>query len=68
VQKNLAARMGRWSAAHRKTAIGGWIVFVVLAFVIGGVVGVKKPADDNDRVGDSGRATTTTSPPRTTRT
>jgi RND superfamily putative drug exporter len=56
VQKNLAARMGRWSAAHRKLAIGGWIAFVVAAFVIGGMVGVKKPADDNDRVGDSGRA------------
>src|SRR4051794_12602203 len=48
--------MGRWSAAHRKTAIIGWIAFVVLSFVIGGMVGVKKPADDNDRVGDSGRA------------
>ncbi len=56
MQKNLAARMGRWSAAHRKLAIGGWLAFVVLSFVIGGMVGVKKPADDQDRVGDSGRA------------
>ena len=56
MQKNLAARMGRWSAEHRKLAIGGWIAFVVLSLVIGGMVGVKKPADENDRVGDSGRA------------
>jgi hypothetical protein len=28
---NLAARAGRWSAAHRKTAILGWILFVVLS-------------------------------------
>src|SRR5690242_10281146 len=34
--KNLAARAGRWSATHRKTAIIGWVLFVVLATVIGG--------------------------------
>src|SRR4051794_12419245 len=56
VQKNLAARMGRWSAEHRKLAIGGWIAFVLLSLVMGGMVGVKAPADDNDRVGDSGKA------------
>jgi RND superfamily putative drug exporter len=32
---NVAARMGRWSAAHRKTAIFGWLAFVVAAFAIG---------------------------------
>jgi uncharacterized membrane protein YdfJ with MMPL/SSD domain len=37
--RNLAARAGRWSAQHRKTAIIGWILFVVLATVIGGKVG-----------------------------
>src|SRR5215217_10805 len=26
--RNLAARMGAWSAAHRKRAILGWIAFV----------------------------------------
>ena len=31
--RNLAARAGRWSAQHRKTAILGWILFVVLATV-----------------------------------
>lgn len=38
---NLAARAGRWSARHRKTAIFGWLLFVVLATVIGGSVGQK---------------------------
>jgi uncharacterized membrane protein YdfJ with MMPL/SSD domain len=39
--RNLAARAGRWSATHRKTAIIGWILFVVLATVIGGKIGQK---------------------------
>jgi RND superfamily putative drug exporter len=39
--RNLAARAGRWSATHRRTAIIGWILFVVLATVIGGKVGQK---------------------------
>ena len=29
--RNLAARMGRWSAAHWKTATFGWLAFVVVA-------------------------------------
>jgi uncharacterized membrane protein YdfJ with MMPL/SSD domain len=39
--KNLAARLGRWSATHRKVAILGWILFVLLATVIGGSVGQR---------------------------
>jgi RND superfamily putative drug exporter len=50
-----AARAGRWSAQHRKTAIFGWIAFVVIAFVIGGAVGVEKPTEYIGP-GDSGRA------------
>jgi uncharacterized membrane protein YdfJ with MMPL/SSD domain len=44
---HLAARAGRWSARHRKQAILGWIVFVVLATVGGGLIGTKqlKPAE-----------------------
>ncbi len=30
-KRNLAARAGRWSAQHRKTAILGWILFVLVA-------------------------------------
>jgi uncharacterized membrane protein YdfJ with MMPL/SSD domain len=50
-----AGRMGRWSAQHRKKAIWGWIVFVVVAFAIGGAVGTQKP-DHQDYIGDSGQA------------
>ena len=39
--RNLAARMGRWSADHWKTATFGWLAFVVLAFALGGMVGTK---------------------------
>ena len=38
---NLAARMGRWSAAHWKTATFGWLAFVLVAFALGGMVGTK---------------------------
>ena len=34
-RKNLAARMGRWSADHWKTATFGWLAFVVVAFALG---------------------------------
>jgi uncharacterized membrane protein YdfJ with MMPL/SSD domain len=37
--RNLAARAGRWSAQHRKTAIIGWLAFVIVATLIGGSVG-----------------------------
>src|SRR4051812_7719853 len=37
--QNPAARTGRWSAQHRKTAILGWVLFVVLATVLGGKIG-----------------------------
>ena len=50
-----AARMGRWSARHRKTAIWGWIAFVAIAFVIGNAVGTQKP-DHQDYIGQSGQA------------
>ena len=36
---NLAGRVGRWSAQHRRTAILGWIVFVVVAVLVGGKIG-----------------------------
>ncbi|HMN98810.1 MAG TPA: MMPL family transporter [Miltoncostaeaceae bacterium] len=53
---NIAARMGRWSAAHRRTAIIGWLVFVLVAFAIG-IVSPMTTISDTDRdVGESGRA------------
>jgi uncharacterized membrane protein YdfJ with MMPL/SSD domain len=53
---NLAARMGRWSARHRKVAILGWLAFVVIAFVLGGVVGTKELSDADAQPGEAGRA------------
>lgn len=54
--QNLAARMGRWSAAHRKTAIFGWLAFVVVALVLGSAVGTKQLEDEDTAPGESGRA------------
>ena len=52
---NLAARAGRWSAAHWKTATLGWLAFVVLAVVLGGAIGTKSLADNEGIPGESGR-------------
>jgi uncharacterized membrane protein YdfJ with MMPL/SSD domain/pimeloyl-ACP methyl ester carboxylesterase len=52
---NLAARMGRWSAAHWKTATFGWLALVVVAFALGGMVGTKNPDPNTSGPGQSGR-------------
>ena len=56
---NVAARMGRWSAQHRKTAIWGWLGFVIVAFLIGSSVGTKTLDNAHSGVGESGRAART---------
>jgi len=38
---NIAARAGRWSAAHWKTAVSTWLVFCFAAIVLGSVAGTK---------------------------
>jgi uncharacterized membrane protein YdfJ with MMPL/SSD domain len=53
---NIAARMGRWSASHWKTAVFGWLVFVVLAFAIGAKVGTKNIKDEDFNTGQSHKA------------
>jgi uncharacterized membrane protein YdfJ with MMPL/SSD domain len=53
---NLAARMGRWSASHRKAAILGWLAFVGAAFVLGGLVGTKQLSDADAKAGEAGQA------------
>jgi uncharacterized membrane protein YdfJ with MMPL/SSD domain/pimeloyl-ACP methyl ester carboxylesterase len=53
--RNLAARMGRWSANHWKTATFGWLALVVVAFGIGGMVGTKNPNPTTSGPGESGR-------------
>lgn len=49
-KRNLAARAGHWSARHRKTAIFGWLAFVVIAFVLGGAIGTNtlEPEDSGN--------------------
>jgi uncharacterized membrane protein YdfJ with MMPL/SSD domain len=54
--RNFAARMGQWSASHRKLAIFGWLAFVLSAVVIGTAMGQKTLDNQNDNVGQSHRA------------
>jgi RND superfamily putative drug exporter len=54
--RNIAARMGRWSASHRKLAIFGWLAFVISAVVIGTAVGQKTIDNQNNNVGQAHRA------------
>jgi uncharacterized membrane protein YdfJ with MMPL/SSD domain len=54
--RNLAARMGRWSARHRKIAIFGWLGFVAVSFYVGFIVVGMKELDPADAgAGESGR-------------
>ncbi|WP_370146611.1 MMPL family transporter [Kitasatospora sp. GAS206B] len=48
--------MGDWSTRHRKTAVWGWLLAVVLATMIGTAVGTAKSTDVDNGVGESGRA------------
>ena len=52
---NLAARMGRWSAGHWKTATFGWLALVIAAFAIGGIVGTETLDPNRSGPGESGR-------------
>jgi uncharacterized membrane protein YdfJ with MMPL/SSD domain len=48
--------MGRFSAAHRRVAILGWLAFVLAAIVIGSAVGQKTIDSHGNDVGQAGRA------------
>ena len=52
--KHLAARMGRWSASHWKTATFGWLAFVIAAFAIGNMIGTKNIDQNATGSGESG--------------
>src|SRR5436190_2358537 len=52
---NLAARVGRWSAAHWKTATFGWLALVLLVFAVGSQVGTKQADPNRAGPGESGR-------------
>ncbi len=51
--KNLAARMGRWSAGHWKTATVAWFALVVLALFMGMQVGTKNIDPNDANVGEA---------------
>ncbi len=48
--------MGAWSARHRKTAVFGWLLFVVLAAYLGGAHGSTKVTDAESMPGQVARA------------
>jgi uncharacterized membrane protein YdfJ with MMPL/SSD domain len=52
---NLAARMGRWSSNNWKTATFGWLAFVLVAFGLGGLAGLKTIDSNDPGPGESGR-------------
>jgi RND superfamily putative drug exporter len=45
--------MGRWSAGHRKTAIFGWLAFVVAAFAVGIAVPLQTIDETDWNVGEA---------------
>jgi RND superfamily putative drug exporter len=55
-KRNLAARVGGWSARHWKTAVFGWIALVVVAFQIGHSVTTDTLSQSETGVGESGHA------------
>ena len=55
-RSGLAVALGDWSARHRRTAVLGWLLFVVLATAIGSMAGSVRTDDVDNGVGESGRA------------
>jgi uncharacterized membrane protein YdfJ with MMPL/SSD domain len=56
---HFAARMGHWSARHRKKAIFGWLAFVIGAFALGTfVLKQQMIVFETSGPGESGRADT----------
>src|SRR5450432_773514 len=53
---NIAARAGRWSAAHWKTATLGWLVLVAATVLLGSAVGTRELTDAEQSTGDTARA------------
>jgi len=57
-KQNIASKVGKWSAGHRKTAILGWLLFVVLAVgLMGSGTLEKKTLSSVDQIsGQAGEA------------
>jgi len=56
MRTNIAARAGRWSAAHWKTATFGWLALVVAATAAGMLVGTNKLGDGSMGTGGTAKA------------
>ena len=55
-RKNLAARMGGWSAHHRWLALGLWFAFVIAAIVGGAITGQVNLKESQLGDGEAGHA------------
>jgi uncharacterized membrane protein YdfJ with MMPL/SSD domain len=55
-ETNLAARAGAWSARHWKTALFGWLLFAVLAMVLGNLAGYRQMKDSEFASGEAATA------------
>ena len=56
VRAPLVERIAGWSAAHRKTAVFGWLLLVIAAVMVGQMLGTKKlPSYDPGQVGRAER-------------
>ena len=54
-KSNIAARAARWSTAHRKVAIFGWLAFVIVSVLAGGSIGMKELSNSEAVPGEAGR-------------
>ncbi|MDJ0464165.1 MMPL family transporter [Streptomyces sp. H27-C3] len=54
--RGIAARAGGWSAKHRWAAVGIWVLFVVLATVLGSAAGRVDVKDSQQLSGEVGQA------------
>ena len=53
---NFAARAGRWSADHWKTAVSAWLAFCVVAIALGSVAGTRMLKQADTAAGGAHRA------------
>jgi RND superfamily putative drug exporter len=55
-RNSVTTRIANWSATHRKTAIVGWLAFVVAAVALGGSVGTRTLSNAELSTGEAQRA------------
>jgi uncharacterized membrane protein YdfJ with MMPL/SSD domain len=53
---DVAARAGRWSAAHWKTAVAAWLAFCIAAVALGTVAGTKMLKQSDTAAGETRKA------------